>query len=375
MKYWPYTSHAIEETLDLELIEARGKQLLFQALNNRNLVAFLGSGTSQSYGRLSWNDWLVMQEGLIERFAGAFNKCAMASLELLTFLNEELKNTDGKYKVALQAFVEAKIREVAFHQQETRQLSKTFRDLKTEGDVLAGDKHPLVFEVAEQLQEMLLRNCLLFLPHDSDNSILNAAKIKGSGELNQKGASDHRIETTEDKIALVKIDFKFGYNSFNCSTPDPENRFRNWAQHTIVDNPNGNGSKDVHQKLRSFLEELVKFEAIAQTPGARLSVSDMAKTLLVDECSHAEKILRDSVEYSEETGRLPWSVYSKNLQNPPDKEQEEIGFILTGNARLRGMPSSTNMNNLKRDLDGIRRNPERYWSLGYFKTASCVGNI
>ena len=56
-----YTVHAIDDTLDAERIEARAKQLLFQALNRRQLVAFVGSGISTSYGRLGWNEWLDRQ--------------------------------------------------------------------------------------------------------------------------------------------------------------------------------------------------------------------------------------------------------------------------------------------------------------------------
>ena len=44
LRYWPYTIHQIDDTLDASLIEGRGKQILFQALNSRKLSVFLGSG-------------------------------------------------------------------------------------------------------------------------------------------------------------------------------------------------------------------------------------------------------------------------------------------------------------------------------------------
>ncbi|NGM37991.1 MULTISPECIES: SIR2 family protein [Methylobacterium] len=51
---WPYTSFHLQSTLDPKLIERHGEAILSRALNLGRVVAFVGSGVSMSYGRLSW---------------------------------------------------------------------------------------------------------------------------------------------------------------------------------------------------------------------------------------------------------------------------------------------------------------------------------
>ena len=72
MRYWPYTIHQIDDTLDSVLIEGRGKQLLFKALNSASVTAFVGTGISAAYGRMGWQEWrdeqLLQVEQLAEKF-------------------------------------------------------------------------------------------------------------------------------------------------------------------------------------------------------------------------------------------------------------------------------------------------------------------
>lgn len=72
LRYWPYTIHQIDDTLDMSLIEGKGKQLLFQAVNSRNLTAFVGSGFSAGFGRLSWREWQSLQLDVVWRTAECF---------------------------------------------------------------------------------------------------------------------------------------------------------------------------------------------------------------------------------------------------------------------------------------------------------------
>ena len=93
---WPYAIHAIDQSLDADLIEGRGKQLLFQSLNNRNTVAFIGSGVSMAYGRLSWKEWLTRQLDQIGENAESFIACAGALAECLSEIREAVRGSESK---------------------------------------------------------------------------------------------------------------------------------------------------------------------------------------------------------------------------------------------------------------------------------------
>ena len=86
LRYWPHTLHQIEDTLDIGLIEGRGKQQLFQAINSQNLQAFAGAGLSMSYGRLSWLQWEKEQTRVVARNAKEFctlAQCAISHMKTI----------------------------------------------------------------------------------------------------------------------------------------------------------------------------------------------------------------------------------------------------------------------------------------------------
>ena len=385
LKLWPYTLHTIDETLDHELIEARGKQLLFQALNNRNLVAFVGSGTSQSYGRLSWGSWLAMQEGLIDDLASKFEKCASASLDLLTAQQAILIDTKtftDKFppiqQTVVKSFLQAKISEISFHRLEVQRLAATFRELKKDGAILGGEKHPIVFEVAQQLQKMLLRNERLFLT-DSDIESFQEKEERTQSDSGNANAGDSR------RMENVSSD-GFGFNPDQKSTPIPNPSYQIFVEELVFANEdnlekllgeieaeanekvNESALKEIRETMVGLRELQSEYTIVkdhygrsASRPGARYSVSKLAKLLLVDECAHAEMILREGVDYSLEMGREDWAKKKSSI--------DEVAFAEINN-RLRSMPSATQDTNLHRGIKGIREIPDRYWSLGYFKTAS-----
>lgn len=53
---WPYLAREVDQSLDPDLIEKQAQEILARAVTNGRLVAFLGSGISMAYGRLSWGD-------------------------------------------------------------------------------------------------------------------------------------------------------------------------------------------------------------------------------------------------------------------------------------------------------------------------------
>lgn len=56
----PHSPARLQSSLDPALIEAHGRALLHQALNQGRTVCFLGSGVSMAYGRLTWRDMVEM---------------------------------------------------------------------------------------------------------------------------------------------------------------------------------------------------------------------------------------------------------------------------------------------------------------------------
>ena len=64
---WPYDWVRAENRLDPEMIERQGSFLLHRALNLHAVVAFIGTGTSNAYGRVSWGELADIQIDTILR--------------------------------------------------------------------------------------------------------------------------------------------------------------------------------------------------------------------------------------------------------------------------------------------------------------------
>ena len=61
LKRWPYAVRQLLQTPHPDLIEAHAWNLLSRALNVGRLTAFVGSGASMAYGRISWRDMVTSQ--------------------------------------------------------------------------------------------------------------------------------------------------------------------------------------------------------------------------------------------------------------------------------------------------------------------------
>jgi tetratricopeptide (TPR) repeat protein len=68
LKNWPYDWETTDRTLDPRLLEEHGAFMLNRALNTRSLVAFVGSGVSSVYGRVSWRDLTVQHMESLREF-------------------------------------------------------------------------------------------------------------------------------------------------------------------------------------------------------------------------------------------------------------------------------------------------------------------
>lgn len=66
--HWPYLHESQAGWLDPDRITEQGRFLLYRALNLRQIVAFLGAGTSMAYGRISWSELAYKQATRIISF-------------------------------------------------------------------------------------------------------------------------------------------------------------------------------------------------------------------------------------------------------------------------------------------------------------------
>lgn len=374
---WPYTIHRIDRTLDLEMIEARGKQQLFSAMRNKTLVAFVGSGFSMAYGRLGWQAWQDRQIKVIRKLATQFLTCADCSRDVLKTQREFL----DLYKVAeevdpefhrfaqgwqakcskdpaiegLQNLLTMKTREIEFRRSEVQELYETFESLTKEGDFPGGESQPLIFECATQLLQVVQSTRTLFLGYDvevdtsssSDTNEVTNDRVGFSISIPQSGVP--RSQSTQllalaelitdicDWLAThssTKIKFLQGWNLNN--------------ELLIV-------FRQLHANYGAYAKAVEKFRRDAKASDARLDLADMAKHLLVDEVAHAGDIVRQGVEYSVEAGRTSYSQLIKKKW-----KYEDI------NEQLRVSLGVTKKNNLRRSVGGIREVPERFATLGFF---------
>lgn len=190
LRYWPYTVNQIDDTLDIGLIEGRGKQLLYRAIHSKNLIAFAGSGLSMSYGRLSWRDWETEQNRVVKRNAERFANIAEAAIEWIDRLDElldpkknlplpkaskQIRKTifsdDDDEKLAqpdrhnARQWLRTRRRSIQYAHRQIDRLQKTFELTQEKGGHFpGGEELPVKFEIAQQLHNQLRRFTDLFLP-------------------------------------------------------------------------------------------------------------------------------------------------------------------------------------------------------------------
>ncbi|NOT57505.1 MAG: hypothetical protein HOP18_23110, partial [Deltaproteobacteria bacterium] len=106
---WPYATRQLLQTPDPEVIEAHARNLLSRALNVGRLTAFVGSGASMAYGRISWIDMLcAAQEAVLERYDAKSKKGELTGshiVRLAALLKTHEIKKDRKYDASAQLTV------------------------------------------------------------------------------------------------------------------------------------------------------------------------------------------------------------------------------------------------------------------------------
>lgn len=369
LRYWPYTIHQIDDTLDMSLIEGKGKQLLFQAINSRNLTAFIGSGFSAGFGRLSWREWKTLQTDVVSQMADSFLKLiAQADVALATSLyivDPDLDadaiaagpvhpNTTGTLNQRAETlrssvfengavetqdrttlvdgftvgdarniarWIVSRQRQIGYARADVTRLRRTFDQARgSSGDFPGGESLPILFEIAQQLHDLLQRQSRLFL---------------------------HKRDITPDdkKEILARNALGCLHHTYNAAPLESIEKLTNYLSNSglIVRNA---------RKIAygAFTDSLVEYYRQARKAETQMPFSDLVKALLVDETAHAEQILLSGLSYDRDAGR----------EDPTRDREKRID-------QMRRTLNVLDTEKLGRRIPGIRQKPDRYTVLSPFR--------
>ena len=359
LKGWPYALHALEDTLDRDLIEGRARQTLFRALNNRELVAFIGTGVSAAYGRMDWSQLRDKQIDEIDRVAGRFIELGSCAQKFLETLRRALgtARTRKEFKAgtidAADAHLGVKQESLAYQVMEIRRLYATFSAHKrNRGSVFGGEIYPIQFQVAKRLQDALQKAERLFVRRPK-------AREDGRGdELKFSRLDEHRRAA------------RFGYLLEDSNEPF----FRRMLDFAL----DGVSGKPAHKAFEDAFE--VYFDAITR-PGANLRFKDYSKLLVYDECPHAQHILTEALTHGLDRGRKDWAAIKDLLLDPPEPEDTSPEADPGGDAPKRRKPRTrgrtwkkvqktfppADPERLRRSIPGMHEAPDGYKVLGFYK--------
>ncbi|WP_349368709.1 SIR2 family protein [Salinarimonas sp.] len=369
LRYWPYMINQLDETLDIALIEGRARQILFQALNARSLTAFVGSGTSAAYGRLSWPGWEREQLAVVTQNLKAFEVVSERACQLIDWLvwivepvtvaadrepatgyerlqalrDRVFAGPDGKElerrdRYNVWRWLRFRRRQIENARKQVEQLSATFQRAEDGGDFPGGEGSPVKFEIAQQLQDELQRHVQFFMPaRDTarDRSEIDYARAwPGSWIDDRSAAPENALSALR---ALVEDEFAGG---------GPELRTLIRGDGAAA-SPAGNPTT-LADALQAYGHALADYFDAYNRPEAGFSFETLAKLLLADECAHALITLRQGFLAGREIGTL-----DKGERRALWKFERELAVF--------------DETALRRDIAGIREKPERYEVLAPFR--------
>lgn len=351
LRHWPYTMHQIDETLDIGLIEGRGKQLLYQSINAQRLTIYMGSGASIAYGRLTWFEWrdrliggvqqttevllevcdaaIVYQEQLLLLLDNSRQDKPRAFLDIFKFQSgSDAIEMDRILIRKVFAALRARRTAILLARGEVLKLKQTF-DLTTKdyAKFPGGEALPIQLQIVEQLHEMVRKYSDLFF---SDTDINVAHTDPSSNDTPTSIARHFTLRIGPGQDVPVNA-LKYLHKVF----------LPVWANRDFPQNASKRSkTRNLHALYSEMLE---KYRKAAIRPESRLSFEDLNKALLVDECVHAESIILRGVA-------------------PPDKgkslQQQE-----TDESRCHKVQSRLNLLDtsfLRQELHSLHDRPDRY---------------
>lgn len=348
LRYWPYTIHQIDDTLDSALIEGRAKQLLFQELNSRSVTAFIGSGISAAYGRMDWKQWQQKQLEHVEKLAVAFlilakNCCAYMESLIVKDQNPPF-GTEAERDVRLsQRWLRHRLQVIRRAEWDARNLMSTYQAcVAKNGEFPGGEGAPVLFEIAQNLHDLIIRYHKIFV--DEDDELTPRQDSASDFETKVVGLTQELLTNLPEASEPFPSKYIFG-SAVRTRNGAPVERLPGMALWAL---DKGLLKTATHQ---ACVDSLLDFEDLLENPTANLRFADLAKTMLIDECPHAKHLLEEGLSYAAKVGR-PETVPEESKK----AAKELLGDLI---------PSPEE--NLKRDLDGIRKNHKHYKVLGYFR--------
>ncbi|MCA3452314.1 MAG: SIR2 family protein [Rhodobacter sp.] len=319
LRYWPHTLHQIDDTLDIGLIEGKGRQIVYQALNARNLTAFVGSGLSVAYGRMSWAEWKDEHLRIVERNAEAFLKLTAASLDQLGAVYQVIdyknpaspaaKRIEQKHRHAMWRWIGSMQMAVLAAQHHVERLHETFQRCKAKGEgFVGGDGATVLFDVANQLHDAVESHARIFLGEGNELATKNRLhpKLWPGAHLSENPGSVP--ESAKEVLQAIK------------------------------------GETKLEETYKSFAAAQADFHAAMNRPLARDTIEAQSKRILASECGHALSILRAGL------------LRGKPTTDPAIHHYEALESLLP-------FPE---LQDLKRAFPSLRDDPNKYQVLAPF---------
>ena len=337
LKSWPHTLTAIEDTLDKDLIEGRARQLLYRALSTNTLVAFVGSGVSAAYGRMSWSQLKETQIDEVTNVADKFGKLAEKSLLLIkVLLTYSIRDkipppgTGGEF--ILVNHLHIKYDEIDYQRREIDNLQSTFDSLRLSDNALGGDIYPIQIQIAKRLMDALQRAEALF--------------VKRLPTLDRRRGKPFILSDAEKHRKLCK----YGYLA-----DDGDKYLLDRNLKSVL-------AEIQYDQLPAYVEFKSAFRSYFRAicnRGANLRFKDHTKYLLYDECAHAEHTVFTGTSYSARAGRKRWRLAHK--EKVGKKTRADIWGVIE-----KEFPD-LDPARLSRGIKGISNAPHNYSVLGFFK--------
>ena len=321
LRRWPYIEDAVASTLDQRLIESRGRQFLYQSLSNGNLLAFVGSGVSVGYGRLSWDAWLDTQFEGIKKHADSFRAAAtlfegwLPKLEnVLRVLQKDLrlqKSNDPNYAIdfpkadlflsRLAADIDAQKHKLRLQRQRIDRLYSTFKSTQGSSGGIGGELPPIKFQIAEQLHDLLrLSRTSLDFSNLAEGVLNGLFEDFGKESGEQRAGKDVGEAAYQEQLkSRLVLQFTKGVDLGAKSVA-----FFDTAIGGHVKNIAGPGGPKFGPEYRNLCLQLEDYNSISSETTETRTFQENAKHLLIDEVAAAVKIVSDGfrVEKTEVLG-------------------------------------------------------------------------
>ena len=317
-----------------------------------------------SYGRLDWRNWEKEQTRTVTQKAKLFDELCTAALEwqkwLIQLLNPKAaeydklpfakqiagtelwqklhpKNGDStyleqKHKHNVWQWLRGRERAIQGAQNRVKRFSETFELIRDKpGHFPGGEEMPVKFEIAQQLHSELDLRATLFLFPNAGADAETFEKLEKEAWPGARFAerTDAPVEGLQKYFEILdKHKDELGVHAADFGKA-------------------GNGDPDKDEEGR-YIGALKNFWRLNQRPEAQLDFETLSKTLLVDECPHAAILLRRGLLKDKDRGEIP-----------PDEDvqlsclERELGVFDQFNQR--------------RDIKGIREDPQRYRVLTPFQ--------